>query len=173
MTRGWQTTTTWLPNFLLPGIGLVLVRREWLGLALAMVFSICGNVVIAGRWIAPATVPGWMSWLALLIGAATWCLTQYLLWRQQRTLHLAAQRIQTILAEARRAVEAGDLLLALRTLNLGAAIDDEHLELQVLRARILAQTGDWDASCKLWRWIIRLRDAGQYTAEAEKALGAR
>lgn len=173
MTRGWQIAAIWPANLLLPGAGLVLVRREWLGLALAMVFSISGNVVIAGRWIAPATVPGWMSWLALLIGVATWCLSQHLLFRQQRMRQLATQRIQTILAEARRAVDAGDLPLALRTLSLGAAIDDEHLELQVLRARVLAQSGDWDASCKVWRWIVRLRDAGQYAAEAEKALGAR
>ncbi len=173
MTPAWQRSLSWPANLLLPGTGLVLMRREWLGLALAMVFSISGNVVIAGRWIAPATVPDWMSALALLIGAATWCLSQYLLWRQRRTMELSSQRIATILAEARRAIEAGNLASALCTLNIGAAIDDEHLELQVLRARVLAQTGDRDASCKLWRWIMKLQDAGRYAAEAENALGAR
>ena len=37
-----------LLNLILSGSGLILRRREWLGLSMAMIFAICGNVAIAG-----------------------------------------------------------------------------------------------------------------------------
>ena len=34
-------------NLLVPGTGLILLRREWLGLAMAMLFCVCAQV---GLW---------------------------------------------------------------------------------------------------------------------------
>ena len=42
---------TLLLNILLPGTGLIVRRREWLGLSLVMLYGICANVALADRWI--------------------------------------------------------------------------------------------------------------------------
>ncbi len=65
-------------NLLLPGTGLILRRREWLGLALSLLFGICCNVALAGRLIAPAAIPGWLTMLAIVMAAATWLWGQVL-----------------------------------------------------------------------------------------------
>lgn len=72
----------WLFNFLLPGTGLILVRREWLGFLLALVFGICGNVALAGWFIAPAAVPIWLTRIAGAMTVLAWLASQMLLKRQ-------------------------------------------------------------------------------------------
>ncbi len=72
----------WLINFLLPGTGLILVRREWLGFLLAIVFGICGNVALAGWFIAPSAVPLWLTRIAESMTVLAWLVSQILLKRQ-------------------------------------------------------------------------------------------
>lgn len=78
----------WVLNFLLPGSGLILRNREWLGLSLAAVFAICADVAIAGAVIAPAAIPSWLTILAAVLAGICWVLSQILFRRQsQAALH--------------------------------------------------------------------------------------
>jgi hypothetical protein len=73
---------SWLLNLILPGAGLIVRRREWLGFSLALVFGICGNVALAGWLIAPAAVPGGLTLLAFVLSGLIWLSAQICLVRQ-------------------------------------------------------------------------------------------
>lgn len=68
----------WLINFIIPGAGLILLRREWLGFCLALVFAICANFTAAGILIAPLAWPKWLVTLAGILTASAWLLAQVL-----------------------------------------------------------------------------------------------
>jgi hypothetical protein len=80
----------WLLNLIVPGTGLILARREWLGFLLAVIFGICGNVALAGGFIAPAAIPPWLTGVAAVLTLLAWVVAQVLLRR-----HLAQPRTAT------------------------------------------------------------------------------
>jgi hypothetical protein len=75
-------------NLVVPGAGLILQRREWLGFSLALIFGICGNIAIAGWLIAPEAMPMWLTGLAAGLAAFSWGLAQVNLWRCEAALRL-------------------------------------------------------------------------------------
>lgn len=85
-----------LLNILIPGAGLIVRCREWLGFSLALIFAICGNIAVAGWLIAPEAFPGWFTWLATALTVFAWCLAQVLFWKQGAALvRLRAERENT------------------------------------------------------------------------------
>jgi len=70
-----------LLNLLLPGAGLILRRREWVGFLLCLNFGLCGNVALAGLLIAPDSLPLWIVYLAISLATLTWFVSQVLFWR--------------------------------------------------------------------------------------------
>lgn len=74
-----------LLNLVVPGVGLILLRREWLGASLALGFGICGHIAVAGWLIAPAAIPRWLAGLATAWAALTWITSQVLCRRQSLT----------------------------------------------------------------------------------------
>lgn len=160
----------WLLNVVLPGTGLIVRRREWLGFSLAMVFGICGNVALAGWLIAPAAVPSWLTRLAFGLCVLSWLLSQLLLLRQGILLKRRASGLAALLREARTAMEARDIESAGLALESGKAMDDENVELYVLRARLCALKGDQRGERAAWRRVLKLDRHGQYHAEARRRL---
>jgi len=76
-----------LINLLIPGTGLILLGREWLGALLAVVFGICGQIALAGWLIAPAAVPRGLVVVAVIVAGLTWIASQAMyqrLWFIQR-----------------------------------------------------------------------------------------
>lgn len=71
-----------LLNLLIPGSGLILLRREWLGFFLAVVFGLGGNIALAGWLVAPAAMPAWLTVAAFASAALTWLVSQVLFRRQ-------------------------------------------------------------------------------------------
>lgn len=163
---------SWPANLLVPGAGLILCRREWLGVTVAAVFGLCGNVALAGWWIAPAAIPVWLTWVAGTLAGGTWVLAQYLLrqrllqWRRQ----LAA--VQPFLEEAAGHLAGGRAEAAARALDSIAEADDENAELYVLRARTAQLHGDKEAGCAAWREVLRYSLDESHRAEARRELGA-
>lgn len=72
---------SWLLNLLIPGTGLILRRREWLGFLIALMFAICANFAIAGFLIAPVAFPAWIVWLAVVLAIGIWLGAQLFLWQ--------------------------------------------------------------------------------------------
>ncbi len=73
-------------NILIPGAGLIVRCREWLGFSLSLIFAICGNVAIAGWLIAPNALPTWLMWLAVALTILSWLLAQLLFWKQGQAM---------------------------------------------------------------------------------------
>lgn len=160
----------WLLNVVLPGTGLILRRREWLGFSLAVLFGICGNVALAGWLIAPAAVPGWLTRLAFELCGGVWLLSQVLLLRQGILLKRRAAGLDALLTEARSALAAGDAESAALALDSGTTVDDESVDLYVLRARLCESKGDERGRRAAWRRVVKLDRRGEHAAEARRAL---
>lgn len=160
----------WLFNVVLPGSGLIIRRREWLGFSLAVVFGLCGNVALAGWLIAPAAVPFWLTMLAVGLSGLSWVASQLLLHRQVVSLRRRAMGLGVLLREARSALEAGDTKSAHLALESGAALDDENVELHVLRARLCALEHDHTGASAAWRHVLKLDRRGPNGREARRAL---
>lgn len=79
-----------LLNAFIPGAGLILRGRHWLGFALAMLFGLSVNTAIAGWLVAPVAIPRFYTWTATILSVVTWILAQALLLRRSHpTLHEA------------------------------------------------------------------------------------
>ena len=61
-----------LANVIAPGAGLVILRREWLGVSLAILCTLFLQVALWGFFILPASIPWAVSVLAAVAGAGTW-----------------------------------------------------------------------------------------------------
>jgi hypothetical protein len=160
----------WLLNVIVPGAGLIVRRREWLGFSLALVFGICGNVALAGWLIAPAAVPGWLVQVAAGLCGLSWLLSQWLMLRQGILLERHAAGLAALLQDARSALESGDTASARLALDSAAAMDDERAEFHVLRARLCDLDGDGQGMRAAWRHVLRLDHDHKYRAEAQRAL---
>lgn len=133
---------SWLLNLVLPGTGLILRRREWLGFLLALVFGISGNIALAGWLIAPLAVPVVMTGLAFLLAGLSWLAAQVLLHREAAAMRRQAAQLRALVDAARAALDRGDLESARLELDSGLALDDECAELYLLRARLCDLSGD-------------------------------
>ncbi len=163
----------WLLNVIFPGAGLIVRRREWLGLSLAAVFAICGNLVIAALLIAPLAIPRWLTVPAVSLGAASWILAQYLCHRQGRILARTARGLADLLSKARVAMEESDWEGAHDALQSGMALDDENVEVHVGMARHHKRLGEHEAMRTAWRRVLSLDRRKQFLAEAREGLSAR
>ncbi|MBX3394560.1 MAG: hypothetical protein KF841_04245 [Phycisphaerae bacterium] len=112
-------------NLVLPGLGLVLLRKEWLGAAVAMLFAICVNITIAGFVIAPDAIPVWLSGVAGGLGCVVWAFSQAACRKQLRCLREQRVRIETLLADAAAARQHGDSEAARTAMEAARAIAAE------------------------------------------------
>ena len=76
---------TLLLNVLIPGVGLILRGRHWLGFSLAMLFGLSANTAIAGWLVAPVAIPLFYTWTATVLTIASWILAQVLLLHRPTT----------------------------------------------------------------------------------------
>lgn len=160
----------WLLNLVLPGAGLIVRRREWLGVVLALVFGICGNVALAGLLIAPDAIPSWTPWLAVSICVLTWFASQGLLWLQCRRLTDCARGIESLLSATRAALDQGDIDAALNSLESAVSLDEEHVEVNVLWARLCERQGRSSEARRWWNRVVELDVQRRYRSEAATAL---
>ncbi|MEE8171254.1 MAG: hypothetical protein V3T70_11970 [Phycisphaerae bacterium] len=82
-------------NSLIPGTGLILNGRPWLGAALALLFGICAHVTIAGWLVAPLAWPRWLTWIAALLTAANWPYSTILLAAHRRAPGADGERVNS------------------------------------------------------------------------------
>ncbi len=163
----------WLLNVIFPGAGLIVRCREWLGLSLAVVFAICGNIAIAALLIAPQAIPRWLTIPAVSLGAGSWMLAQYLFHRQGRILGRTARGLADLLSRARAAVDESDWAGARDALLSGMALDDENVEVHAQMARLHKRLGEFEAMRAEWRRVLSLGRRKQFLAEAQEGLSVR
>ena len=163
-----------LCNIVVPGAGLIALRREWLGFALALLFCLTIQVAVVGSLLTPASVPPWGRWSAGTAALAVWCWSQWLFRRQlsiatgetpERELRLLCRRAAEAV-DAERLEEAGDLLRAALTLN------DEDVEVNVCWARLQMRMRRRPEARRAWRRVLQLCAKADVRREATEALRA-
>jgi hypothetical protein len=160
-------------NLLLPGSGLILLRREWLGAAVAVLFGLLTEVGIWGCLIAPAAVPTWVVTASLVAAGVLWLGAQVLLRRQLATFETPAVRreLEHLRRQAAQLLAAGDTDQALDTLAVALALNDEDLESLVQQAELLTRLGRTHDAQRVWRQIRQLDRTHRYLPRAADPAG--
>lgn len=161
-----------LINILVPGAGLIALRREWLGLAVALLFWVLAEIGIIGLWLTPATIPARVS-VGMLIAAFTvWAGCQWLLIKRirvatgdavERELTLLSRRVEEAIAKNSLA-EAHDLLRAALMLN------DEHLEINRRWADLMTKMARNREAARAWHRVIHLEPDPEKRRAARREL---
>jgi Arc/MetJ-type ribon-helix-helix transcriptional regulator len=159
-------------NLLAPGAGLVILRREWLGLSLAMLFVVAAQVALWGLFIVPATVPRPVALLGAVGAGVVWLISGKLtLTRARLVLHDDVARDVDLLREgAERAVDEGRFADAGELLRQAMALDDQDPAVRSQWARVMALTGRFGEARRAWRSVLRLDPDHERRSEAVMAL---
>ena len=160
----------WLLNLILPGAGLIVRRREWLGFSLALLFGICGNLALAGWLIAPAAVPSGLTFPAFVISGLIWLIAQICLLRQAAWEARCARDMSLLLRKACVALDSGEIEPARVCLESGFALDNENVGLHILWARLLALEGDVRSARKALVRVAKLDVRKQFQVETAQAM---
>lgn len=172
MADMWRYVVAGLMNLIVAGSGLILLGRPWLGLALAVWFTLGAEAALCGGLIAPTAVPPWLAWLAGLSALTGWIMAQVLFVMRVRLLGDSNLPIE--LAVLRRLAESalarGDFKAAKSALLVALSVDDSNVAARVIWARLLMATaGRWRAR-RAWLSAARMDTKGQFGPEIDEAL---
>ena len=127
-------------NLVIPGTGLMLRGRYWLGFALAMLFALAANVAIAGWLVAPLAIPHVYSWMATVMTVMTWGLAQVLHIRQSSS-PTNDEPVGSLLEQAQDAMTRHDWTAARTAIDAALELNQENAEMHDLRARVNTLSG--------------------------------
>ncbi|MCK4658632.1 MAG: tetratricopeptide repeat protein [Phycisphaerae bacterium] len=168
-----KSVALWL-NVLVPGGGLILLRREWLGLVLALLFCLCVQIGLWGMFIVPASIPGWVTSSALFGAVLVWICAQYtLVLRLRQAFGPGIERQIVHLCElAKRAVASGDYARAEEFLEVALTLNDEDPHVNTLWAQLMTALGRFDRARPAWVRVVQLSEEGFVKRQAVEALAA-
>lgn len=151
------TLAQWL-NLLVPGAGVVLIGRAWLGLLIGIVFAVLFNGAIVAVGLIPDEVGLTARRLLVLGAAASYILAQFVMTRVVRRHRQAIEASTrfTALRQAQQALVAGDAAGAWAALGplLPLAETDLHVAYRVAQA--LSASGDAAAAAAAWEHLRAL-----------------
>ncbi len=155
-------------NVVLPGTGLIVARREWLGVVIVGLFSVAVNLCILGLWIEPEWVPRQVLFSAAGAAAGCWLAAQWALFLQWRRLRdpSTLDQILTCYEVADRAQVHGRDGAAIDALRVALVVDDENVDTYARLARVSTNAGHHTAALEAWRRVRQLDRGGAYDSEA-------
>lgn len=159
-------------NALVPGTGLVVLGRTWLGLLVALGFTLAAELAIIGLLVAPAGVPPLISWGALVAAAVFWTVGQALLAGRVRLLRSDGlpRELAILRRLARRAMGRGDFTGAAAAISVALSLDDSDPATHVQRARLLSITSTESKARKAWTMADRLDNHQEHAEEIRDRL---
>lgn len=172
--------TLWF-NLVAPGSGLIVLRREWLGLTLSFLFVLLAQIGVVGLLLWPATIPNRLARVAAVLAAVIWSGSQWLLLRRRRsaTGDAAEREIRLLCQRASDALGGGRLAEAGDWLRAALKINDEHLLANRKWAELAARTGRTHEAVGAWRRVLQLErdpvariEAGSAIEKLTKSSGA-
>lgn len=151
-----------------------MLRREWLGCALAVLFAVFAEAAIAGVLLVPGVIPVWIMYLAFAAAGATWLVGQLLLRKQMGVMLDPARKEEIALLRDRaaEAASAGKHTEAVDLVRLALVLDDEDIETNHQWAELMTATGDSRQARKYWQRVKALDREKQYRREIAAALKA-
>jgi len=166
---------TWLAilcNIAVPGSGLILLQKEWLGVTLSLLFGLAATAGLWAVFITPASVPGWLAGASLTAAAVCWMGGQYVLRSRLRTFGdpAIAREVRALREQATQRAAWGDYEEAGNLLSVALALDDEDLETNVQLAELLTLLGRFEPARRAWLRVGRLDRRGAYRRHVAEAL---
>lgn len=154
----WRWLSAVMMNVLVPGCGLVLLGRPWLGVALAVWFAVATEAVIVGRLIAPAAIPPGISAVGLVLAILGWVMAQGLLVTRIRRLCDPDLPIELDLLRsmAREAIDRQQWAEARSSLRLARFLNATDVETRILWAELLTRTSSPRRAERAWQQAARL-----------------
>ena len=167
-----QTRWATLVNIVVPGAGLIGLRREWLGVAVAILFCVLAEIALLGWLLMPAVIPGWVSAGALVAATAVWGWSQWLLarWVRLSCGQAAERQLAGLLRRADEARAAAQLDEAADLVRAALRMNDEHVEGLRRWAELMTQTGQRAEAARAWRRVLQLNQDADVRREARAAL---
>jgi hypothetical protein len=161
-------------NLVVPGSGLIVLRREWLGLALAVLFALLAEVALAGALIVPATIPVSLTTLSFSAAVLVWIGAQWrLLVRLRAAYGPAVERELASLRErAAAALAKRDYVDARDILSVALTINDEDVACNVQWAELMTLMGRFPQARRAWRRVLRLDRDDTHRRTAVEALAS-
>lgn len=159
-------------NVLVPGTGLILLRREWLGAALAGLYIVLLQIALSGLLLLPAVVPAPTARLILAAAAGVWLASMRLVVLRARQVlgKDAAHELTLLLDEAARAVEERRYADARDLLTIAMTHNDEDVRVRLAWAQLMTVTGQFRKAKVAWECVLRLDRASIHRAQAVDAL---
>ncbi len=154
-------------NLLVPGAGLIGLRREWLGLAVALLFGILAQISLMGVLLLPAVIPTRVSVLTAMAAATVWGWAQWLLVRRLRAScgQAAERQHASLLHRADKALACGNMDEAADLLRAALNMNDEHVETLWQWAQLSVRAGRMSEASWAWDRILQLEhDPGRLRA---------
>ena len=168
-----RSIAPWL-NIIVPGAGLILLRREWLGLVLAMLFCLFAQIGLWGLFIVPASIPGWITAGALAGAGLTWIGAQYtLVIRLRRAFGPGtAREVERLCRLAEEAIAAADYTKAEELLLVAMTLNDEAPRVNVHWAQLMTAMGRFRHARQAWNRVVQLSRTSTEQRQAAEALAA-
>jgi hypothetical protein len=171
MTRFRQVSAI-VVNLVIPGGGMIILRREWLGMAIVLLFVLFAQIAVFGWLIVPLDVPTWIAWSAGVAAAVIWAVSQWLAVVRLRFLaspELAAE-LAELEARARAAMSREDWNEARQSLLVATRLDDENVALAALQAELLTRAGNTRGARRIWKRVLAMAPDGAYREQALRSL---
>lgn len=160
-------------NALVPGAGLVVLRREWLGLATSVLFAMFALIFIVSRWITPSDIPTWASYMALAGLILVWAGSLAVVVNRAKSIgdpDFIAE-IEHLRQEGADAIAANDLEEAHRALLVALNLDDEDAETWLLWSKLMERQGNARAAQVGWKRLSLLSHVDEHRQLAKQKLG--
>jgi len=161
-----------LVNAVAPGAGLVMLRWEWLGLTIAVMFASVAQLALWGNLLVPAAVPVGLTIGSTILAAAVWIAAQWLGANRLRAVlgPDARQELELLTERASQAVDDRRYSEASGLLKSALARNDEEPDLHRRMATLLTLTGQLQGARKSWENVLRLDQDRDRRREAVTAI---
>lgn len=159
-------------NALAPGTGLIILRREWLGFALALLYCVFAQIAILGYLLIPAAIPRYVTVGAAVAASAVWVWSQWLLFERRRltTGEAVERELRKLSEQCADAIKANNLAEAHDLLQMALVINDEHLAINKQWASVMEMMGRPNDAARAWRRVLQFEHEPAERRAAERAL---
>lgn len=161
-------------NLIVPGAGLIVLRRDWLGFVMSLLFCVCAQIGLWGRLIVPDSIPRWITAGGFASAGLVWLGAQYLLVARLRLAFAPGieHEIARLGGEAREAMDLGRLDRAEELLLVALTLNDEDVRLNALWAELMTSLGRIPHARRAWRRVVHLAEDAAERSNAVAALAA-
>jgi hypothetical protein len=159
-------------NLIAPGTGLILLRREWFGVLLSLVFTMLCLVGLWGWLMIPLVIPPWLVGGSLAGAGLLWLWSQGLLYRRLRVIDMPGieSELRDLCRRAAEAVDRRDFQTAEQILVVARSLNDEDVEVNVRWAELMTRRGRFRQARRAWHRVLRLDRSPTRRREADQAL---